>query len=187
MSSFFQVECHSLKPMLQQDVCRHAPYGEKESSENYQYMNTDVGLQKKAGTYTSSSPQEGKKYGHVKKHLRYNSSHSQVDYVYVKHGKYACIKERNSCCSYCGMCNHDISKCWNRLKAYRKQLRQRKLAKKVQRTCTHCQKEGHFVSQCWTLHPTNYPKHMRQEDRKTYESGTKDSIIDVRTNVSHEV
>ena len=72
------------------------------------------------------------------------------------------------------------------MKAYRKQLRRRQLAKRVQKTCTHCQKKGHFVAQCWTLHPTNHPKHMRQEDIKTGEIGTKYSIIDVRTYVSHE-
>ena len=72
----FQVECHFLKPMMKQDVCRHAAYGEQEISDSYQYINTDVGLQKRAGTSSSSSPQEGKKYGHAKKHLRYNSSYS---------------------------------------------------------------------------------------------------------------
>ena len=35
------------------------------------------------------------------------------------------------------------------------------------KTCTHCQKKGHVVSQCWTLHPTNHPKHMQQEDKNT--------------------
>ena len=72
------------------------------------------------------------------------------------------------------------------MKAYMKKLRQRKLENKVHMTCTYCQKRGHVVSQRWTLHPTNHPKNMRQEDRKTGEIGTKDSIIDVRTDVSHE-
>ena len=72
------------------------------------------------------------------------------------------------------------------MKAYKKHLRQNKLAKKVHKACTHCQKRGHVVSQCWTLHPTSRPKHMHQEDRKIGEGGTKDSIIDVKIEVSHE-
>ena len=64
--------------MLHQEYCRHAAYGEHESSDSYQDMNTDVSLQEKAGTSTSSSPHEGEKDGHAKQHLRYNSSHSQV-------------------------------------------------------------------------------------------------------------
>ena len=52
--------------MLQQDVCIHAAYGEHESSDNYQDINTDVSLQRKVGASTSSSPHEGKKDGHEK-------------------------------------------------------------------------------------------------------------------------
>ena len=66
-------------------MCRHAAYGNHVNFDSYQDMNTDVSLQKKVGTSTSSSPQEGKKDGQAKKHLTYNSSHSQVDYVFVKH------------------------------------------------------------------------------------------------------
>ena len=76
----------------------------------FQDMNTNVSLQKKAGTYTSSSPQEGKKDGHAKKHMRYNSSHSQVDYVFARHENFACLNARKSCCAYCGMFNHVVSK-----------------------------------------------------------------------------
>ena len=62
-------------------MCIYETYGENESSNNFQDMNTDVSLQRKVGASTSSSPQEGKKDGHAKQHARYNSSHSQVDYV----------------------------------------------------------------------------------------------------------
>ena len=65
-------------------------------------------------------------------------------------------------------------------------MKQRKLSKKVHKTCTYCQKRGHVVSHCWTLHPTSRPKHMQQEDRKIGEEGTKDSIIEVKMEVSHE-
>ena len=111
MSSFFQVDCHCLKAMLQQEYCRHAAYGEHVSSVSFQDINTDVSLQKKAGTSTSSSPQEGDKDGHAKQQLRYNSSHSQVDYVSARHDvNFACLNGRKSYCAYCGMFNHDVSR-----------------------------------------------------------------------------
>ena len=65
-------------------------------------------------------------------------------------------------------------------------MRQRQFSKKVHDFCTFCQKRGRVVSHCWTLHPTSCPKHIQQEDRNIGEGGTKDSIIDVRTDVSHE-
>ena len=73
-----------------------------------------------------------------------------------------------------------------RKKAYKKQMRQRKLSNKMHNIFTYFQKRGHVVSHCWTLHPTSRPKHMQQEDRKIGEGGTKDSIIDVKMEVSHE-
>ena len=73
-----------------------------------------------------------------------------------------------------------------RKKAYRKHMRQRKLSKKVHNICTYCQKRGNYVSHCWTLYPTSHPKHMQQEDRNIAEGGTKDSIIDVKMEDSHE-
>ena len=83
--------------MLQQDVNGHAAYGEQECSDNYQDKNTNASLQKKSGTSTSPSPQEGKQDGHQKQHLRYNSSHSQVDYVFARHENSACLNGRKSC------------------------------------------------------------------------------------------
>ena len=82
--------------MLQQEDCRHAAYGEHASSDSFQDKNDDVSLQEKVGASTSSSPQEGKKDGHAKHHMRYNSSHSQVDYVSARHENFACLKGRKS-------------------------------------------------------------------------------------------
>ena len=76
--------------MLQQEYCRHAAYREHVILEIFQEKNDDVSQQEKAGTSTtSSSPQEGKNDGHVKKHVRYNSSHSQVDYVFARHDNFS--------------------------------------------------------------------------------------------------
>ena len=73
-----------------------------------------------------------------------------------------------------------------RKKANRKQMRKRQLSKKMHKFCTFFQKKGHDVSHCWTLHPTSRPNHMHQEDKMIGASGTKDSIIDVKMEVSHE-
>ena len=62
----YQVDCHYLKPMLQQEDCRHAAYGEHESLDSYQDKNSNVSLQEKFGTSTRSSPREGKMDGHEK-------------------------------------------------------------------------------------------------------------------------
>ena len=56
----------------------------------------------------------------------------------------------------------------------------------MQKTSTHYQKKGHIIAQCWTLHPTNHPNNLKQEDKNTGKHGTKDSNIDVRTDVSQE-
>ena len=89
-----QAECNCLKPMLQQDACRHAAYGEQESCDSSKDMNNVVGLQKRVGTSSSSSSQEGEKYGHSKQHSRYNSSHSHVVYDYVNYENSTCMNVR---------------------------------------------------------------------------------------------
>ena len=60
--------------MLQEDGCRHAAYGKRESCDSSKDMNNVVGLQKRVGTSSSSSSQEGDKDGNSKKHSRYISS-----------------------------------------------------------------------------------------------------------------
>ena len=63
-----QDERNCLKTMLQQDACRHAAYGEQESCDSSKDMNLIFGLQKRVGTSSSSSAQEGDKDEHSKKH-----------------------------------------------------------------------------------------------------------------------
>ena len=154
--------------------------------DRFQDKNDDVSLQIKVGASTSSSPHEGKKDEHAKQHKRYKSPHDRFDCVYARHDNFACLNGRNICCTYCGQFSHDVSRCWMRKKAYRKQKKQSQLSKKVHKTCTYCQKRGHVVSHCWNLHPTSRPKHMQQEDRNIGEGETKDSIIEVKTDDSHE-
>ena len=120
---------------------------------------------------TSSSSHEDKKVEHSKQHKRYKYSHDQFYCVSAKHDNFTCLNGRNICCTYCGRFNHHVSRCWMKKKAYRTQMRQRQLSKKVHEFCIYFQKKGHGVSHCWTSHRTSRPKHMQQEDRKIGASG----------------
>ena len=182
----FKDDCHCFKPLLQQEYGRHAAYGEHASSYSFQDKNDDVSLQMKVVASTSSSSQEGKKDEHSKQHKRYKSFHDQFDCVSARHDHFTCFNGRKFPCTYCGQFNHHVSRCWMRKKAYREQMKQRLLSKKVHKICTFCQKKGHVVSHCWTLHPTFRPTHMQQDDKKIGKGGTTDSIIDVEREVSHK-
>jgi hypothetical protein len=89
-------------------------------------------------------------------------------------------------CTYCGLYNHHVSKCWKRLTAFRKLSKQRQRERRMQKVCTHCQKRGHLVDQCWTLHPTIRPQPQKQLDKKIGKNGSGDSIIDVSQDDSQE-
>ena len=133
----FKDDCHCFKPLLQQEYGRHAAYGEHASSDSFQDKNDDVSLQMKVGASTSSSPHKGKKDEHAKQHKRYKSSHDQFDCVSARHDNFAFLNGRKIFCTYCGGFNHDVLRCWMRKKAYRKQMRQRKLSKKVHKIFTY--------------------------------------------------
>jgi hypothetical protein len=109
------------------------------------------GLQRRACNSSDSPPHRGDK-GECS---RYNSAYHSVAFDYVKHDKFG----RKNPCTYCGLYNHHVSKCWKRLTAFRKLSKQRQREKRMQKVCTHCQKRGHLVDQCWTLHPTTHPQH----------------------------
>jgi hypothetical protein len=110
---------------------------------------------------------------------RYNSAYHSVAFDYVKHNNFICKNGRKNPCTYCGLYNHHVSKCWKRLAAFRKLSKQRQRERRMQKVCTHCQKRGHLVDQCWTLHPTIRPQPQKQLDKKIGKNGSGDSIIDV--------
>jgi hypothetical protein len=162
-----------------QDECKCV---KQKSCDNDEDKNTIVGLQKRVGNSSNSPPQEGDK-GECS---RYNSAYHSVAFDYVKHDKFACKNGRKNACTYCGLYNHHVSKCWKRLTTFRKLYKQRQLEKRMQKICTHCQKPGHLIDQCWTLHPATHPHHKRQMDKEFSKNGRGDSIIDVSQDDSQE-
>jgi hypothetical protein len=162
-----------------QDECKCV---KQESCDSHEDKNIVVGLQRRACNSSNSPPQRGDK-GECS---RYNSAYHSVAFDYVKHDKFACKNGRKSPCTYCGLYNHHVSKCWKRLTTFRKLYKQRQLEKRMQKICTHCQKRGHLIDQCWTLHPTTHPQHKKQMDKEIGKNGRGDSIIDVSQDDSQE-
>jgi hypothetical protein len=162
-----------------QDECKCV---KQKSCDSHEDKNTVVGLQRRACNSSNSPPQRGDK-GECS---RYNSAYHSVAFDYVKHDKFACKNGRKSPCTYCGLYNHHVSKCWKRLTTFRKLYKQRQLEKRMQKICTHCQKRGHLIDQCWTLHPTTHPQHKKQMDKEIGKNGRGDSIIDVCQDDSQE-
>jgi hypothetical protein len=162
-----------------QDECECV---KQESCDSDDDKNTVDGLQRRACNSSDSPPQRGDK-GECS---RYNSAYHSVAFDYVKHDNFVCKNGRKNPCTYCGLYNHHVSKCWKRLTAFRELYKRRQLEKRMQKICTHCQKRGHLVDQCWTLHPTTHPQHKKQLDKEIGKNGRGDSIIDVSQDDSQE-
>jgi hypothetical protein len=162
-----------------QDECKCV---KRKSCDSDEDKNTIVGLQRRACNSSNSPPQRGDK-GECS---RYNSAYHSVAFDYVKHDKFVCKNGRKNPCTYCGLYNHHVSKCWKRLTTFRKLYKQRQREKRMQKICTHCQKRGHLIDQCWTLHPTTHPQHKKQMDKEIGKNGRGDSIIDVSQDDSQE-
>jgi hypothetical protein len=154
-----------------QDECKCV---KQKGYDNHEDKSRFDSLQKRACNSSDSPPQRGDK-GECS---RYKSAYNSVAFDYVKHDKSAC-KNGKRPCTYCGLYNHHVSKCWKRMSTFRKLSKQRQHEKNMQKICTHCQKRGHLIDQCWTLHPTSHPRHKKQLDKKIDKNGRGDSIIDV--------
>jgi hypothetical protein len=107
---------------------------------------------------------------------RYKKSHySNVPFDYKEIGNDQQSLWHRKPCTFCGMNNHVVSKCWKRMALYRKVMETRKKPRhedpsphgkknKGMKTwikknhCTHCNKGGHQEATCWTLHPELCPK-----------------------------
>jgi hypothetical protein len=162
-----------------QDECKCV---KQESCDSYEDKNIVVGLKKRASNSSNSPPQEGDK-GECS---RYTYACNSIAFDYVEHGKFSCKNERKIPCTYCGLDNHHVSRCWKRLATFRKFSKQRKLEKKMQKICAHYQKRGHLIDQCWKLHPTTHPRHMKNMDKETGKNGRGYSIIEVSQDNSQE-
>jgi hypothetical protein len=162
-----------------QDECKCV---KQKSCDNHEDKKRFVSLQKRACNSLNSPPQRGDK-GECS---RYKSAYNSVAFDYVKHDKSACKNGRKSPCTYCGLYNHHVSKCWKILTMFKKLSKKRQLEKRMQNICTHCQKRGHLIDQCWTLHPTSHQQHKKQLDKNIDKNGRGDSIIDVSQEDSQE-
>jgi hypothetical protein len=148
------------------------------SCDSNEDKDTIDGLLKRASNSSASPPHRGDK-GECS---RYTSAYHSVAFNYVKHDKFG----RKNPCTYCGLYNHHVSKCWKILAAFRKLSKQRQRERRMQKVCTHCQKQGHFDNQCWTLHPTIRPQPQKQLEKNIGKNGSGDSIIDVGQDDSQE-
>jgi hypothetical protein len=162
-----------------QDECKCV---KQKSCDSHEDKSRFVSLQKRACNSSNSPPQRSNK-GECS---RYKSTYNTVAFDYVKHDKSACKNGRKRPCTYCGLYNHHVSKCWKRMSTFRKLSKQRQHEKNMQKICTQCQKRGHLIDQCWTLHPTSHPQHKKQLDKKIDENGRGDSISDVSQDDSQE-
>jgi hypothetical protein len=158
-----------------QDECECMKQKSCDSDED---KDTIDGLQRRDCNSLDSPPHKGDK-GECS---RYNSAYHSVAFNYVKHDKFG----RKNPCTYCGLYNHHVSKCWKRLTSFRKLSKKRQRERRMQKVCTHCQKRGHLVDQCWMLHPTIRPQPQKQLDKDIGKNGKGDSIIDVSPDDSQE-
>ena len=92
-------------------------------------------LQKTACDSSDSPPQNGEKG----ESSRYKSAYNSIAFDYVKHDKSACNNGKRPC-TFCGLYNHHVSKCWKRKSTFRKLSKQRQHEEKMQKICSHCQK-----------------------------------------------
>jgi hypothetical protein len=125
----------SIPPIYKDCVQDECECVKRKSCDSDEDKNTIVdGLQRRACSSSDSPPQRGDK-GECS---RYNSAYHSVAFDYVKHDKFVCRNGRKNPCTYCGLYNHNVSKCWKRLTAFRKLSKQRQHEKRMQKICTHC-------------------------------------------------
>lgn len=157
-------ECNSLKHTLQKKgVHKHTL--ELKSCGNYETIEEMDGVPKGATSSFDSPPHEckkGEKEG-------YKSNFNHIYFDYVKHGKFPYKHGKRIACSFCGLDNHNVSRCWKRMATYRKFLKEKKqeakgpldkakhVVKKMHMCCTYCHKQGHIAEKCSTLNPTMLP------------------------------
>lgn len=114
-------ECNSLKHTLQEEgVHKHA--FEQESCESSKTIEEIDGVPKGATSSFDSPPHEGNKG----ERERYKSYFNHISFDYVKHDKLPHKHWKKIACSFCGLDNHSVSKCWKRMATYRKLLKKRR-------------------------------------------------------------
>jgi len=113
-------ECKSLKHALQEEgVHKHAL--EQENCKSYKTIEGIDGVPKGASSSFDSPPHEGNKG----ERERYKSDFNHSSFDHVKHGKFPHKHWKRIACSFCGLFNHSVSRCWKRMATCRKLLKER--------------------------------------------------------------
>ena len=92
---------------------------EQEDVESSKVFECIVRILKRATTSSNSPPQEGDK-GECS---RYKSAFNQVSFDYDKHGKFSHKFWIMFAYSFCGLDNHNVSRCWKKKAMYRRLLK----------------------------------------------------------------
>ena len=158
-------------------------------------MPTEIdGVPKGATSSFDSPPHEGNE-GERKMH-KFDFCHTSFDYV--KHDKFPYQHWKRIACSFCGLDNHSVSRCWKRMATCRKLLKEKKqeakgpldkanhVVKGMHMCCTYCHRQGHLAERCWTLNPTMLPQKLKEKvEREDRINGKEDSMNDVSQDDSH--
>jgi len=105
-----QEECNGLKHHLQDaGVQKHTL--EPESCGNSNSLEEVDGVPKGVTSSFASPPHEGNKGERGK----YKSSSNHIPFDFSKHGKFPHKHGKIIACSFCGLENHHVSRCWKRM------------------------------------------------------------------------
>ena len=121
-----------MKHHLQEGVHKHTL--EPESCGNSETIEEVDGVPKGATSSFNSAPHEGNKG----ERERYKYGFNHIPFDYVQHGKFPYKYGKIIACSFCGLDNHSVSKCWKRMATYKKLLKEKKQEAKgpLSRGCT---------------------------------------------------
>lgn len=164
------------KHALEQEIC--------ESSKTIKGVD---GVPKGASSSFDSPPHEGNKG--ERERYKYDLNHISFDHV--KLGKFPHKHWKRIACSFCGLVNHSVSRCWKIMATYRKLLKERRqeakvplnienhAVKKMHMCCSYCHKQGHTDERCWNLNPTMLPRKLKKVEKEYGKNGKEFPIIDM--------
>ena len=103
---------------MQEYAHKHATSGngKQEDVERSNVIETIVGILKRATTSSNSPLQQGD----IGECARYKSIFNKVSFDYDQHGKSSDKIWRKFTCSFCGLNNHNVSRCWKRIVIHKK-------------------------------------------------------------------
>ena len=185
-------ECNSLKHTLQEEGV-HENALEQENCESSKTIEEIDDVPKGASSSFDSPPHEDNEG----ERERYKSDFNHISFDHVKHGKFPHKHWKRIACSFCGLFNHSVSRCWKRMATYRKLLKERRqeakvplnnanhAVKKMNMCCTYFHKHGHTAERCWTLNSTMLPRKLKKLEKEYGKNGKEVSIIEMCQDDTH--